>query len=41
MRGLIEFPKPAEVDVFASVLLVFSGIGAFVYTLFGAGGGVA
>lgn len=41
MRGLIELPKPAAVDVFASVVLVVSGIGAFVYTLFGASGVVA
>ena len=41
MRGLIEFPKPADVDVFASVLLVLSGFGAFVYTVFGASGVVA
>lgn len=41
MRGLIELPKPADVDVFASVVLVVSALGAFAYTLFGASGVVA
>lgn len=41
MRGLNGLPKPADIDVFASLLLVVSGIGAFAYTLFGASGVVA
>ncbi len=41
MRGLIDLPKPADVEVFASLLLVISGLGAFAYTVFGASGIVA
>lgn len=41
MRGLNELPKPADIDVYGSLLLAVSGIGAFVYTLFGASGIVA
>ncbi len=33
MRGLNELPKPADIDVYASLMLVVSGLGAFVYTL--------
>ncbi len=41
MRGLIDLPKPADFDVFASIVLVISGLGAFAYTVFGASGIVA
>ncbi len=41
MRGLNELPKPADIDVYASLMLVVSGLGAFVYTLFSATGLVA
>lgn len=41
MRGLNELPKPADIDTYASLLLVVSGIGAVIYTLFSSGGLVA